>query len=535
MEIINLLIQISSKNFFLAIIASLINGICSAGIVALINYVIAGLPNTSGYLLWLFIGLCTLLWLSRLVSWVIITQLSQQIVYKLRLEIIQSILNCPLQHLENIGTPKLFATLTEDIGAIAGASIQLSSILVNLGVLIGVFVYLLWLSPFLFFIVLFTMMIGYKMNALIQQKGSQAFNQGRLVYDILFQHFRSVTEGIKELKLHRLKKNAFILEDLIPTAQEAKKNIVKAMTFYGIAASTSIILFFFPLGLILFAFPQIKTISSTTISSYALGLLYVINPIKGVVNSLPQVDKANISLDKIKSLGLSLTELVTEEDFPVGSDFDRDWSSLEFVNLNYSYRDEKEAYKFALKEINLKFKPGEIVFIVGGNGSGKSTLIKLITGLYNPDLGKVLFNNQLVTDHNREWYRQQFSVVFYDFYLFDRLIGIDSRSNQEIQNYLALLEIDHKVKITEGVFSTTNLSQGQRKRLALLVAYLEDRPIYVFDEWTSDQDPVFKAIFYEKLLPALKSKGKTVIAISHDDQYFEKCDRLIKLDYGRIV
>jgi putative ATP-binding cassette transporter len=115
------------------------------------------------------------------------------------------------------------------------------------------------------------------------------------------------------------------------------------------------------------------------------------------------------------------------------------------------------------------------------------------------------------------------------------LLGIESNRETEIQNYLKLLEIEHKVTVKDGILSTTNLSQGQRKRLALLTAYLEDRPIYIFDEWASDQDFVFKEIFYQKLLPELKSRGKTVIAVSHDDRYFEECDRAIKLDYGRIV
>ena len=242
---------------------------------------------------------------------------------------------------------------------------------------------------------------------------------------------------------------------------------------------------------------------------------------------------------------------ITEPNFPTGSDFDSNWSSLELVEINHAYSGDTEEHQhgdctsggnlrvphhqFSLNNIDLKFEPGEIVFIVGGNGSGKSTLIKVVTGLYFPDRGKILFNNLPVTDENREWYRQQFSAVFYDFYLFDRLIGIDRSRQQEIQNYLKLLEIDHKVTVRDGVLSTTNLSQGQRKRLALLTAYLEDRPIYIFDEWASDQDPVFKAVFYQKLLPELKSRGKTVIAVTHDDKYFDQCDRLIKLDYGSVV
>lgn len=259
-----------------------------------------------------------------------------------------------------------------------------------------------------------------------------------------------------------------------------------------------------------------------------------INPISEIVSSLPQIAQANISLKKVESLGLSLAEPVTEPDLPEG-EFDRHWSSLELINVNHAYHGDTEGHQFTLENINLKFQPGEIVFIVGGNGSGKSTLIKLITGLYSPDRGKILFNNKPVSDRNREWYRQQFSVIFYDFYLFDRLIGIDTSQQQQIEAYLAILEIDNKVTIKDGVLSTTNLSQGQRKRLALLTAYLEDRPIYVFDEWASDQDPIFKRVFYEKLLPELKQRGKTVIAVTHDDRYFSECDCLIKLDYGRIV
>ena len=96
------------------------------------------------------------------------------------------------------------------------------------------------------------------------------------------------------------------------------------------------------------------------------------------------------------------------------------------------------------------------------------------------------------------------------------------------------LQLDHKVEITDGKLSTTDLSQGQRKRLALLTAYLENRPIYVFDEWAADQDPLFKQVFYYKLLQDLKESGKTVIVISHDDRYYDVADRIIKLEYGQL-
>jgi len=189
-----------------------------------------------------------------------------------------------------------------------------------------------------------------------------------------------------------------------------------------------------------------------------------------------------------------------------------------------------------LGPINLVFQPGELVFLVGGNGSGKSTLAKLITGLYPPETGEIRLDGEPITDENRDDYRQLFSAVFSDFYLFESLLGLHTTNlDARAKAYLAELHLDHKVKVRNGDLSTTALSQGQRKRLALLTAYLEDRPFYVFDEWASDQDPLFKEIFYTQLLPELKARGKTALIITHDEKFFHLADRTIKLDYGRLV
>jgi putative ATP-binding cassette transporter len=106
--------------------------------------------------------------------------------------------------------------------------------------------------------------------------------------------------------------------------------------------------------------------------------------------------------------------------------------------------------------------------------------------------------------------------------------------DDKAREYLVKLQLNHKLDVKEGVLSTTQLSQGQRKRLALLTAFLEDRSIYLFDEWAADQDPTFKQTFYDSLLPELKARGKTVIVISHDDRYYDVADRLIKLEDGKL-
>ena len=191
---------------------------------------------------------------------------------------------------------------------------------------------------------------------------------------------------------------------------------------------------------------------------------------------------------------------------------------------------------FLLGPISLSLQPGQITYIVGGNGSGKSTLAKLITGLYVPETGSIYLDGIPITEHNLEWYRQHFSAIFTDFYLFDSCLGFNHTDiDQEVESYLRHLQLDHKVQVRDGVLSTTNLSQGQRKRLALLTAYLEDRPIYLFDEWASDQEPLFRDFFYKQILVKLKQQGKAVVVITHDDRYFHLADQIIKLDYGKVA
>jgi putative ATP-binding cassette transporter len=177
-----------------------------------------------------------------------------------------------------------------------------------------------------------------------------------------------------------------------------------------------------------------------------------------------------------------------------------------------------------------------VVFLVGGNGSGKTTLAMLLTGLYTPETGTVLIDGQpLIDDTDRAAYRQCFAAVFSDFHLFEELPGSDDPAMEDrARHYIRLLRMDHKVDVHAGRLTTIALSTGQRKRLALVSAWLEDRPVYLFDEWAADQDPAFKAVFYNTLLPDLKARGKAVIVISHDDAYFHVADRIIKLVDGQI-
>lgn len=535
MKLIRLLLKNSRRAVSLSILTGILGGGSSAGLVAVINLTLQTLDQIPDWLPWVFTGLCLMLLVSGALSQIYISKLSQNIIYQLRLELARSLLDCPLQHLEQLGAPRLLATLTEDISEIAKASTFASLLSLNVGWLLASLFYLCWLSPVLFGMMLIVMFVGITINRKMIAWAETSVKAAFQVRDRLFQNFETLTTGTKELKLHQRRRWDFLRSDLEPTASKLRHHWIQAMSIYAWTGSLGLVMFLIPIGFLMYVLPTWLAINQGVLAGYALTILFMLTPIRGVLNILPEIARANVALVKVDSLGLALAAQITEDQL-IKAIPKPDWTALKLVNLEHSYPSDREDHRFTLGPLNLSFIPGEIVFIVGGNGSGKSTMVKLITGLYQPEVGHIEWDGEEVDDRNREHYRQQFSVIFADFYLFDRLLGVETDAlKAQAQTYLTQLELDHKVKIEGNTLSTLNLSQGQRKRLALLAAYLEDRPIYVFDEWASDQDPVFKRVFYTQLVPALKRRGKTVLVVSHDDRYFEFCDRTIKLDYGQVV
>ena len=538
MNLIEFLLKASWKSVLAAAITGSISGIGSAGAIALINHSIGQIsptqPQAPPQLLWGFLGLVTVALTTTLISQFLLAQLAQDAIYKLRLRISGWILASPLRHLEELGSSRLLATLTEDIQAISSGVFSIPTLCVNAAIVIASLAYLGWLSMWVLLGTLVFMGLSISLVQVLIDRAVRSFTAAREENDALMQHFQAITNGIKELKLHFQRREDFVQEDLQTTAATLREYRIGSQREIALSGGVGELSFFVLLGLLVYGLPQIQTVSAELLSGYVLTISYLMRPIGNTLAILPSLTQAGVALRKIDTLGLSLASRA-ETLARIGTT-DRQFKQIDIRQATHSYQLAGQENTFTLGPVDLTLSPGELVFIVGGNGSGKSTLAKLITGLYVPDAGEILLDGTLVDDRNRELYRQLFSTVFADFYLFDRLLGLGLQDlDAQAKTYLEQLQLTHKVTIENGKLSTTALSQGQRKRLALLTAYLEDRPIYLFDEWAADQDPFFREIFYQQLLPELKQRGKAVLVISHDDRYFHLADRLLKLDYGQIV
>jgi putative ATP-binding cassette transporter len=534
MELLRFAFRSSLPLMLGVVIASLLSGAASAAVIAVIHHALTLHDTAYGLLIAAFIAAAGIKTATHYVSQWMLVRFGQDSILQLCRSVCDRVLAAPLDRLEAMGSARLLATLNDDVAVLSAAVQILPSLATNVAVLAGCSIYLVWLSWPLYLICVLMVAAGALGYKLLMDRAHASIHAARDGRDRLFGDFRSLIEGIKELKLNRRRRHEFMTDEVATTTESLRALNVEAMRKLLTADTWNQLLFLGLVAMLLFVAPSFVQFTPQTLSGYVFALLYMMAPLWSLVGTVPTFMRGRVAMNKIHELGAALDTSGPPPAAPVAAEAPLRIDLQRAVYAHPSPAGDEPG--FALGPIDLTLAHGELLFITGGNGSGKSTLVRLLTGLYAPQSGQVLINGEPVDDSSRDAYRQRFAAVFADFHLFDRLFGVDAPARGElIAHYLHLLGIDRKVRIEGDRLSTTALSSGQRRRLALLTAYLEDRPVYVFDEWAADQDPAYKEIFYLQLLPELKARGKCVVVVTHDDRYFKLGDRVVKLENGRIA
>lgn len=537
--------------------AGVIAGLCSAGILALVNQALNKDHHITTLLISGFIALAVAKIISNAASQLLLVKFSQTTILDLSISLCGRVLNAPLRVVERHGGANILTTLTDDVGAVTWAVQVLPQLAMNASIVIGCSLYIAWLSKTMFLGAMVVGLLGVGVYKILHTRAIARIQSARDARETLFEHFRTLTTGIKELMLHRNRRESFLTDEINMAAEKYRSNNIVATSNYAIAEGWVQTLYHSLMALVLFVSPILLEASPEALTGYMFAMLYMMTPLWNIIGSLPPIAQGKVALERIEALNTSIAEHTSEHyDSTLAKDSlgqhlaGKDLGTpkachIDLKEITFSYGNSSKSSSdadssFALGPLDFTIAPGELVFVIGGNGSGKSTFVKVLTGLYAPTGGSIQLDGVPITEQSREWYREHFSVVFAEVFVFDKLLGLTAQDLEaDTLRYLKLLQIDHKVSIqrtSQGLqFSTTQLSTGQRKRLALVTAYLEDRPIYVFDEWAADQDPEYKKIFYSKLLPDLRNRGKAVVVITHDDRYFSMGDRVVKLDDGKVV
>lgn len=523
----------------LSVIAGMGAGAATVSLLATINEVLNRPGGMAGGLLLTFVSLCAMALLGRAVSDISINHVGQRLVAQVRKSLAQKILAAPIDALERYRTHRLMPVLTQDVDMISDVAFALASTLIALAIAMGCLVYLAFLSLPLFGLLLVALALGTTIQTLAQARGIAGFWKAREHEEQLHKAYRGISEGAKELRMHRVRRRRIFGEQIEGTVDAIRDINRKAINTYVLATAFGSALFFLLIALIL-GWASLRTMEPVVLSGFVLVLLFLKGPVDQIAGALPGVGRARVAFQRIADLSARFAS--PEPHLPL----DRPSADLPFEDtielrdVRYAFDAPQGGQPFVLGPVNLSLRKGELVFVVGDNGSGKTTMIKLLLGLYAPQEGAVVLDGKAVTAEARDDYRQLFTTVFSDFYLFEDLVAGEEGGRmpalpEAASPYLERLEIAHKVSVKDGVFSTVDLSTGQRKRLALVHAYMEGRPVLVFDEWAADQDPAFRHLFYTELLPELRAKGHLLVVISHDDRYFHLADRVVQMRAGQIV
>jgi putative ATP-binding cassette transporter len=553
MKLIRFLFRYSPGLIVLTTAIGILGGVASAMLMAVINGHLRGGPVLKNDA-WKFGALCLLVLGSNFVARVAISGLSQWSIFDLRLQLSRKWLTSPLRDLERAGSAKILAAITQDVDSLAEAMQAMPGICIDMAVVVACLIYLGYLSWVMLIVMIGFTVVAIATRAVPERKCEQLISQARVYGEAMLETFNAMASGIKELKLNSSRWKAFYSGELYDVSTKYRDRRYRAATIFGLIRGYSEIIYFLFVGILLYGTPVFGHLSLKVVVGFAVTLLFMKTNIDHIQDSISRIMQAQVGLTNLESLGVfsakssmkvadlrlnttreSIKRALDSEVSQYGSGQKSLCRRIDFEGLEYKYEGSTEEAGFPLGPIDLSVNAGDLLFITGGNGSGKTTFAKLICGLYAPDHGQIRLDGIPITDENRSWYSQHFGTVFTDFHLFDKLYGHEELPQVDslVRGYLEELRLQHKVEISNGRLSTTSLSQGQRKRLALLTTYVDDRPIYLFDEWAADQEPAFRDVFYYHILPTLKAQGKTVFVISHDDRYFHVADRLLKLDSGK--
>jgi putative ATP-binding cassette transporter len=532
-KLVRFVFEESSRPLSRVVTFGIISGIAGGGILAAINQ---GAQMAAGSLdiqpLLLFSGLLALFLYSKRYSLINAVMAVEEMLQAVRNRVAGKIADSELEAMERIGPSYVFNRLSQDTILISDSAHVIFASFGALIMLVFSTIYIAIISFEGFIMTLSAISLGVitflsQRRAIIEAVRSATSSEVEFLASV-----EQSLNGFKEIKLNRGKANDLLRSQAAigGTLERAKKRAGRSQTFVMMFSQA---FFYALLGIVVFVWPVVMDESTETVIKVAATILFIIGPIDLVVGSMPLFMEADVAVENLKELERRLEAGVTKTSAkPL--DPAAPFVGLQIKDVKYRYPGDHDETAFTLGPINLEVTPGEILFIVGGNGSGKSTLLKILTGLYYPTTGEVLVDGSRLERSDYPQYRQSFSAIFTDFFLFDKLYGVSPAVYDRANELLKWLDISKKTTFDNGGFTNRNLSTGQRKRLALVAALLEERAVYVFDEIAADQDPEFRRRFYEEILPTVRDQGATVIAVTHDDRYFKCADRVVVMEEGQL-
>ena len=521
--------------FLVGIVAGILAGMSTSYVISLIKKGLASVDQIDQSFILQIIGLSLLAAIFGIASGYFMARVTAIVVRTLTQSLSEKILKANYEFVES-NSERIVPVLTRDITVLSEYInrfpqfiISSTTVIVTIGVLLTTDWKLT--SFFILAFALQSMLVAITLP-LVRRLTKNATHY----HNHLYRDLANLVSGLKELSLNQDRRSKYITEVVSSNVNNWNNATIRSKVLYETTDRTSDLLVFILSGLLMFLGATVLPVNFDSFKVILPTILFLLPFTIKIAGYFRYRSTAMVSLSQIHKLGIEISDERIDSCEDIKATNDPQNSFLRMKEVKFQYQNSKHETPISFGPVNIEFKKNNITFIIGGNGSGKTTFTKILTGLYRPTDGELIFNNQVVSNANLLSYRNQFSSYFTDSHVFEYLTHItDSFLETHSNKFISMLQMQHKVSIHEKQFNTTKLSYGQKSRLGLIANLLDDKEIYVFDEWAANQDPHYKEVFYYDILPHLKRQGKTVIVISHDEKYFDVADEIIELQEGMVV
>lgn len=493
----------------------------------------AAAPIDETMQLWLplFAGAFTVVLVSAFAYQLLGTMVTTHVTNSVRLKMINNLLKTQPAFIDKHQHGAIYHILTTDVGTVANFSTTFLNLLPSVVFLLIAIPQMFLYSTIAGFFVLLVM-IGGTLSYYFQQKVLAKLNTDARQLDVAY--FEKVSEllwGIRELRLNMPRRLSF-MRALDGILVKLRSVLISVTRIHESGEIVNNALKYALFGGIVFLVPYLIKTESTVTFQLLTFVLFALIPFEQIVSSYLSVIATLVSYVRIKDLNAQLHpyEMIGEDIPPEVLPFRE--IELEAVEATHGAR---EAGGFVLGPINCKIRHNEIIFLVGNNGSGKTTFMNVLSGLMDKAEGQIKVDDKVMNPEDMATYRSRISAVFTIYHVFKELHGLEHVAQQEADSMIERVRLKGITALSDGKVTRVNLSAGQKRRLALAIALLEDRDILILDEFVADQDPTQREYFFRQLLPWLKSRGKTILVSTHDLQWLDCCDRVFRFDAGKIT
>lgn len=516
---------------------AILSGLANAGVLAIVNMAVQSSSEGAASQLRSLILFCVTLAIyaySQKRLMVDTCERVEVLISELRRRLLEAVRSSELLEIERIGKAEIFGNLSRETQVLSQAMPNIIVAVQSSILLLAAMIYLFFLSKLAFILLASFTAIGAAFHLARAKQASTHILEAARTDDTLIEGFSDVIDGFREVKLNQAKSDQ--LGDMVRlVSRRSARSRILVHTLNAHDFVLSQLTFFALTGLMVFVVPAFGEVDTKTITMTTTATLFMLGPVGALVGNFPVLNNANAAARQICELEDKLLSGAATCKLIGPLDTFTDFSEIRLEAQAFSYPSADGERAFSVGPNSLTIKRGTCIFITGGNGSGKTTFVNLLLTLIPSTGGQIVVDGIAVNDANVAAYRNLFSAIFSDNHLFKTLYGTAPFDPDEATRLLEDMDIQHKVQIVDNRFSTTELSGGQRKRLAMVAARLERKPILVLDEWAADQDPAFRARFYREILPALRAQGYTIIAITHDDRFFDVADARYHMEDGKLL